>query len=262
MLGLGSVPLAGDSFMVVENENRAREITEYRERKLKERSNLATVKTLDSLMHQIKASEMKVMPVVVKGDVQGSVEAICAALGKLGNEEVRVQVVYSGVGGVTESDVNLAETAGGIVIGFNVRANKQARDLSEERKIEIRYYSIIYNLIDDVKAALSGLLTPELRESFLGNAEILEVFDITRVGKVAGCRIREGMAKRSAKVRLIRDNVVVHEGVLSTLRRFKDEVKEVQNGYECGMAFENYNDIRVGDMIEIFEIQEIQRQLQ
>lgn len=261
MLGLNGVPLAGDGFMVVENENRAREITEYRERKLKEKVNLATVKSLDSLMHQIKESSRKSMPVVVKGDVQGSVEAICAALAKLGNDEVKVQAVYSAVGGVTESDVNLAETAGGIVIGFNVRANKQARDLAEERGVEIRYYSIIYNLIDDVKAALSGMLSPELRENFLGNAEILEVFDITKVGKVAGCRIREGLAKRSAKVRLIRDNVVIHEGVLSTLRRFKDEVKEVQNGYECGMAFENYSDIRIGDTIEIFEIQEIQRQL-
>ena len=261
ILGLGGVPQAGDSFMVVENDARAREITEYRERKLKEKANLSTARTLDNLMSQIKESEMKAMPVVIKGDVQGSVEAISAALGKLGNDEVRVQVVYAGAGGVTESDVNLAETAGGIVIGFNVRANKQARDLAEDRKIEIRYYSIIYDLIDDVKAALSGMLPPEIREKFLGNAEILEVFNITRVGNVAGCRVREGLARRSSKVRLIRDDVVIHEGTLSTLRRFKDEVKEVQQGYECGMAFEKYNDIRVGDLIEIFEMQEIQRHL-
>ncbi|MEM6602871.1 MAG: translation initiation factor IF-2 [Pseudomonadota bacterium] len=261
VLGLGGVPFAGDSFMVVENDARAREITEYRERKIKEKANLATAKTLDSLMSQIKISEMKSMPVVIKGDVQGSVEAISAALEKLGNDEVKVQVVYSGAGGITESDVNLAETAGGVVLGFNVRANKQAKELAEDRKIEIRYYAIIYDLIDDIKMALSGMLAPELRENFLGNAEILEVFNITRVGNVAGCRVRDGLARRSAKVRLIRDDVVIHEGVLSTLRRFKDEVKEVQQGFECGMAFENYNDIRIGDVIEIFEIQEVERHL-
>jgi translation initiation factor IF-2 len=261
VLGLGAVPMAGDQCYVMESESKARELAEYREEKLKEKTNLATVRTLDSLMTQIKDSSKKFLPVVIKGDVQGSVEAISVALAKLGNEEVQVQVVHSGAGGVTESDINLAEASGGVVFGFNVRANKQARDLAENRKIEIRYYAIIYDLIDDVKAALSGMLKPELREKFLGNAEILQVFDITKTGKVAGCRVREGMAKRSAKVRLIRDDVVVHEGVLSTLRRFKDEVKEVQQGYECGMAFEGYNDIRVGDTIEIFEIQEIARQL-
>jgi translation initiation factor IF-2 len=261
VLGLGAVPLAGDACYVMENDAKARELAEYRDVKLKEKTNLATVKTLDSLMMQIKDSHKKSLPVVIKGDVQGSVEAISVALGKLGNEEVHAQVVHSGVGGITESDINLAEAANGIVFGFNVRANKQARDLAENRKIEIRYYSIIYDLINDVKDALSGMLKPELREKFLGNAEILQVFDITKTGKVAGCRIREGIAKRSAKVRLIRNDVVIHEGVLSTLKRFKDEVKEVQHGYECGMAFENYNDIRENDIIEIFEVQEIARQL-
>jgi translation initiation factor IF-2 len=261
VLGLGSVPMAGDQCYVMESESKARELAEYREEKIKEKTNLATVRTLDSLMAQIKDASKKFLPVLIKGDVQGSVEAICVALAKLGNEEVQVQVVHSGAGGITESDINLAEASGGVVFGFNVRANKQARDLADNRKIEIRYYAIIYDLIDDIKSALSGMLKPELREKFLGNAEILQVFDITKTGKVAGCRIREGMAKRSAKVRLIRDDVVVHEGVLSTLRRFKDEVKEVQNGYECGMAFENYTDMRAGDIIEIFEIQEIARQL-
>lgn len=261
VLGLGAVPFAGDQFYIVENDAKARELAEYREAKIKEKINLATARTLDSLMTQIQDADKQFLPIVIKGDVQGSIEAIAAALGKLGNDEVQVQIVHSAVGGVTESDINLAEAAGGVVFGFNVRANKQARDLAEDRKIEIRYYSVIYDLINDIKDALSGLLKPELREKFLGNAEILQVFDLTKSGKVAGCRIREGIARRSAKVRLIRDNVVIHEGVLSTLRRFKDEVKEVQQGYECGMAFENYNDIRENDIIEIFEIQEISRQL-
>lgn len=261
VLGLGSVPLAGDQFYVMENDAKARELAEYREEKLKEKANLTTARTLDSLMSQIKDSEKQFLPVVIKGDVQGSVEAIAAALAKVGNDEVQVQIVHSAVGGVTESDINLAEASEGVVFGFNVRANKQARDLAETRNIEIRYYSVIYDLINDIKDALSGLLKPELRENFLGNAEILQVFEISKHGKVAGCRVREGMAKRSAKVRLIRDDIVIHEGVLSTLRRFKDEVKEVKDGYECGMAFENYHDIREGDMIEIFEIQEIARQL-
>ena len=260
--GLNDAPMAGDHFLAVENENRAREITEYRARKIKDNANLAVAKTLDTLMSQIKSADKKDMPVLIKGDVHGSVEAINTALQKLGNDEVGVRVIHSAVGGVNESDIHLAETAGGIVIGFNVRANKQAADLAERRKIEIRYYAIIYDLIDDIKAALSGMLKPELREEFLGNAEILQVFDITKVGKVAGCIIRKGMAARAAKVRLIRDNTVIHEGTLSTLRRFKDEVKEVKEGYECGMAFENYHDIRVGDMIEIFEIREVKRFLQ
>jgi len=261
VLGLGSVPLAGDPCYVMENDSKAREFAEYREAKLKAKTNIATVKTLDSLMTQIKDAQKQSLPIVIKGDVQGSVEAISVALAKLGNEEVQAQIVHSGAGGITESDINLAEASGGVVFGFNVRANKQARDLADNRKVEIRYYSIIYDLINDVKDALSGMLKPELREKFLGNAEILQVFDITKTGKVAGCRIREGMAKRSAKVRLLRDDIVIHEGTLSTLKRFKDEVKEVKEGYECGMAFENYTDMRANDVIEIFEIQEITRSL-
>jgi len=255
------VPLAGDPCYVMENDSKAREFAEYREAKLKAKTNIATVKTLDSLMTQIKDAQKQSLPIVIKGDVQGSVEAISVALAKLGNEEVQAQIVHSGAGGITESDINLAEASGGVVFGFNVRANKQARDLADNRKVEIRYYSIIYDLINDVKDALSGMLKPELREKFLGNAEILQVFDITKTGKVAGCRIREGMAKRSAKVRLLRDDIVIHEGTLSTLKRFKDEVKEVKEGYECGMAFENYTDMRANDVIEIFEIQEITRSL-
>ncbi len=200
-------------------------------------------------------------PIVIKGDVQGSVEAIVQALEKLGTDEVAAQVMHSGVGGITESDVNLAATSGAAIIGFNVRANAQARAAAEREGIEIRYYNIIYDLVDDVKAAMSGLLSPERRETFLGNAEILEVFNISKVGKVAGCRVTEGKVERGANVRLIRDNVVIHEGKLSTLKRFKDEVREVPAGQECGMAFEKYEDMRVGDVIECYRVEEIARTL-
>ena len=201
------------------------------------------------------------MPLVIKSDVQGSAEAIEGALHKLGTDEVGAQVLQSGVGGITESDVILAHASGGAIIGFNVRADKQARERAKRDGVEIRYYNIIYNVVDDVKAALSGMLAPETREKFLGNAEILEVFTISKVGKVAGCRVIEGVVRRGAKVRLIRDHVVVHEGELSTLKRFKDEVKEVQNGQECGMAFANYENMQKGDIIEAFEVETIQRAL-
>jgi len=213
-------------------------------------------------MAKAKADEnVSELPIVVKADVQGSAEAIVQAMEKIGNDEVRVRVLHSGVGAITESDIGLAEASQAPVIGFNVRANKQARDAAEQNGIEIRYYNIIYDLVDDVKAAMSGLLSPDLRETFLGNAEILEVFNITKVGKVAGCRVTEGSVQRGAKVRLIRDNVVVHEGTLSTLKRFKDEVKEVQVGQECGMAFENYQDMRQGDIIECFTVESVKRTL-
>ena len=201
------------------------------------------------------------MPIVVKGDVQGSVEAITAALEKLGNDEVGARVIHGGVGGVTESDVTLAEASKAVIIGFNVRALKEARDLAEAQGIEIRYYNIIYNLVDDVKAAMSGMLPPTLRETMLGNAQILEIFSISKVGKVAGCRVTDGVVQRGAHVRLIRDNVVVHEGKLSTLKRYKDEVAVVQAGQECGMAFENYQDMRKGDVIECYNVEEIRRTL-
>ncbi|MBM3574094.1 MAG: translation initiation factor IF-2 [Alphaproteobacteria bacterium] len=264
ILGFSGTPEAGDRVAVVESEARAREITEYRERqkrdKIAARGGSARG-SLTDMMSQLKAAGRKEFPLVIKGDVQGSVEAIVAALEKLGTEEVGARVVHCGVGGISESDVSLAEASGAAVIGFNVRAHKEAREAAERSGIEIRYYNIIYNLVDDVKSAMSGLLAPTLRETMLGNASILEVFDISKVGKVAGCRVTDGNVERGANVRLIRDNVVVHEGKLSTLKRFKDEVKEVTAGQECGMAFENYQDMRAGDVIECYRIEEIKRSL-
>ncbi|HRJ67413.1 MAG TPA: EF-Tu/IF-2/RF-3 family GTPase, partial [Alphaproteobacteria bacterium] len=206
----------------------------------------------------------KSLPVIIKGDVHGSIEAIAGALNKLTeeNNEVKVSVMHSGVGAITESDITLANASGALIIGFNVRANPQARDLAKRDGIEIRYYSIIYEVIDEVKALLSGLLSPELKEKFIGYAEIRQVFNISKYGKIAGCFVTEGLVKRGAKVRLLRDNVVIHEGTLKTLRRFKDEVKEVQKGYECGMAFDNYEDIKEGDVIEAFEIESSARTLE
>ena len=264
VLGLQGTPLAGDRFAVVNNEARAREITEYRQRLARD---MAVAKSagqrgsLEQMMSQLQTSGLKEFPLVIKGDVQGSIEAISAALDKLGTDEVRARIVHAGAGAITESDVSLAETSNAAIIGFNVRANKQAREAAEQAGIEIRYYNIIYNLVDDVKAAMSGLLSPERRETFLGNAEILEVFSITKVGKVAGCRVTEGKVERGAGVRLIRDNVVIHEGKLKTLKRFKDEVAEVPAGQECGMAFENYEDIRAGDVIECYRVEMVTRSL-
>ena len=261
VLGFTGVPDAGDRFSVVENEARAREITEYRQRAVRERSAVGGMTSLEQMMSQLKDSGMSKFPLVIKSDVQGSAEAINASLDKLGTDEVSAQILMSGVGGITESDITLASASKAVVIGFNVRANRQARDLAEREGIEIRYYNVIYDLVDDVKGVMSGMLAPERRETFIGNAEILEVFNITKVGKVAGCRITEGMVERGAGVRLIRDNVVVHEGKLSTLKRFKDEVKEVQMGQECGMAFENYQDMRKGDVIECYRVETVTRTL-
>ena len=264
ILGFNGTPEAGDRVAVVDSEARAREITEYRERmkrdKIAARGGSARG-SLSDMMSQLKTAGRKEFPLVIKGDVQGSVEAIAAALEKLGTDEVGARVVHAGVGGISESDISLAEASNAAVIGFNVRAHKEARDAAERAGIEIRYYNIIYNLVDDVKAAMSGLLAPTLRETMLGNAMILEVFDISKVGKVAGCRVTDGNVERGANVRLIRDNVVVHEGKLSTLKRFKDEVKEVAAGQECGMAFENYQDMRAGDVIECYRVEEIKRTL-
>ena len=264
VLGFSGSPEAGDRVAVVESETRAREITEYRERQRREKAAArGTIArgSLADMMSQLKTAGRKEFPLVIKGDVQGSVEAIVATLEKLNTEEVAARVIHAGVGGITESDITLAEASRAAVIGFNVRAHKEARALAEQSGIEIRYYNIIYNLVDDVKAAMSGLLAPTLREDMLGNAEILEVFTISKIGKVAGCRVTDGTVQRGAHVRLIRDNVVVHEGKLSTLKRFKDEVKEVQAGQECGMAFENYQDMRIGDVIECYTVQEIRRSL-
>jgi translation initiation factor IF-2 len=264
VLGLQGTPQAGDRFAVVNNEARAREITEYRQRKAREKAvakHAGQRGSLEQMMSQLQATGVKEFPLVIKGDVQGSIEAIASALDKLGTDEVRARIVHSGAGGITESDVSLAETSGAAIIGFNVRANVQARQAAEQAGIEIRYYNIIYNLVDDVKAAMSGMLSPERRETFIGNAEILEIFDITKVGKIAGCRITEGKVERGAGVRLIRDNVVIHEGTLKTLKRFKDEVSEVPGGQECGMAFQNYEDMRVGDIIECFRVEMVTRTL-
>lgn len=264
VLGLQGTPQAGDRFAVVNNEARAREITEYRQRLARDKAvakHAGQRGSLEQMMSQLQTSGLKEFPLVIKGDVQGSIEAINAALEKLGNDEVRARIVHAGAGGITESDVSLAETSGAAIIGFNVRANAQARAAAAAAGIEIRYYSIIYNLVDDVKAALSGMLSPERRETFIGNAEILEIFDISKIGKIAGCRVTEGKVERGAGVRLIRDNVVIHEGTLKTLKRFKDEVSEVPGGQECGMAFQNYEDMRVGDVIECFRIEMVTRTL-
>jgi translation initiation factor IF-2 len=262
VLGLSGAPEAGDEFVVVENDARAREVTEYRSRKRREQRQASNSRqTLDQLLKTRESGEKRLLPIVLKSDVQGSSEAIQGALTKLATDEVGVQVLQSGVGGITESDIILAHASGAAVIGFNVRADKLARERAKRDGVEIRYYNIIYNVVDDVKAVLSGMLAPELREKFLGNAEILDVFNISKVGKVAGCRVTEGVVRRGAKVRLIRDNVVIHEGELSTLKRFKDEVREVQNGQECGMAFTNYQDMQKGDVIEAFEVETIQRAL-
>jgi translation initiation factor IF-2 len=262
VLGLSAAPEAGDEMVVVENEARAREVAEYRGRKRREQRQASSSRqTLDQLLQTRESGEKRLLPLVLKTDVQGSSEAIQGSLAKLATSEVGAQILQSGVGGITESDVILAHASGAAVIGFNVRANNQARDRAKRDGVEIRYYNIIYNLVDDVKAALSGMLTPETREKFLGNAEILEVFNISKVGKVAGCKVTEGIMRRGGKVRLIRDNVVIHEGDLSTLKRFKDEVKEVQSGQECGMAFTNYQDMQKGDVIECFEVETIQRAL-
>jgi translation initiation factor IF-2 len=264
LLGLSGAPAAGDRFTVVDNEAKAREITEYRQRLARDKAsarNAGQRGSLEQMMSQLQVAGVKEFPLVIKGDVQGSIEAIAASLDKIGTTEVRARIVHSGVGGITESDVALAEASNAAILGFSVRANKQAREASERAGIEIRYYNIIYNLLDDIKAAMAGLLSPERRETFLGNAEILEVFNITKVGKVAGCRVTEGKVERGAGVRLIRDNVVIHEGTLKTLKRFKDEVGEVHGGQECGMAFANYEDIRQGDVIECFRVQEIARTL-
>ena len=264
VLGLSGTPAAGDRFAVVENESRAREISEYRQRLAREKQvarQTGSRGSLEQMMNQLQTSGLKEFPLVIKGDVQGSIEAIAGALEKLGTDEVRARIVHSGAGGITESDISLAEASNAAIIGFNVRANVQARSLAEREGIEIRYYNIIYDLVDDVKAAMSGLLSPERRETFLGYAEILEVFNITKVGKVAGCRVTEGKVERGSGVRLVRDNVVIHEGKLKTLKRFKDEVSEVNVGQECGMAFENYEDIRAGDQIECFRVEHITRTL-
>jgi translation initiation factor IF-2 len=259
VLGLSQPPEAGDKFSIVENEKTARDIAEYRERRIREQNVALSARTMESLFSTAAGTNVKELPVIIKGDVQGSVEAIAGSVNKFAGAEVAVKILHSGVGGISESDVTLARATGAMIIAFNVRAAPKAKELASKEKVNIRYYSVIYDVVDDVKAALSGMLSPTLKENFLGYAEIREVFNISKAGKVAGCMVTEGMIKRGCKVRLLRDNTVIHEGTLKTLKRFKDEVKEVKGGMECGMAFENYEDIRVSDQIECFEVEELAR---
>ena len=264
VLGFNGPPQAGDRFAIVENEAKAREYAEYRQRLARDKAaarQSGSQGSLEQMMMQLQTSGLSEFPLVIKGDVQGSVEAIIGSLDKLGTDEVAARIVHSGAGGITESDVSLAEASKAPIIAFNVRPSKQARDAAEAAGVEIRYYNIIYDLVDDVKSAMSGLLSPERRETFLGYAEILEVFNISKSGRVAGCRVTEGKVERGSGVRLLRDNVVIHEGKLKTLKRFKDEVGEVNSGQECGMAFENYEDIRKADVIECFRVEHIERSL-
>ncbi len=264
VLGFTGTPDAGDRLAVVETDARAREVTGYRERQKRDKAAARQTGqrgSLEQMMAQVKTAGRKEFPLVIKGDVQGSVEAIAGALEKIGNDEVGARIIHSGVGGISESDITLAESSGAAIIGFNVRAHKEARDAAERTGTEIRYYNIIYNLVDDVKKAMSGMLTPELRETMLGNAQILEIFAVSKVGKIAGCRVTDGKVERGANVRLIRDNVVIHEGKLSQLKRFKDDAREVVAGQECGMAFEGYQDMRAGDVIECYRVESVQRSL-
>jgi translation initiation factor IF-2 len=264
VLGFSGTPEAGDRLAVVDSESRAREVTDYRARQ--KRDKVAARATgmrgsLEQMMSQLKTAGRREFPLLVKADVQGSLEAIIGALDKLGTSEVVARLLHASVGGITESDVTLAQASGAAIIGFNVRAHKEAREAAEEAGVEIRYYNIIYDLVDDIKKAMSGLLAPTIRETMLGSATILEIFKVSKVGNVAGCRVTEGAVERGANVRLIRDNVVVHEGKLSQLKRFKDDAREVVAGQECGMAFENYQDMRVGDVIECYRIETVQRTL-
>jgi translation initiation factor IF-2 len=264
VLGFNGTPEASDRLAAVETEARAREIADYRarqKRELQAARQTGMRGSLEQMMNQLKTSGRKEFPLVIKGDVQGSIEAIVGALEKLSTEEVAARVIFAGAGGITESDVTLAEASGAALIGFNVRAHKEAREAAEQAGVEIRYYNIIYDLVDDVKKAMSGLLAPTLRETMLGNAAILEIFKVSKVGNIAGCRVTDGVVERGANVRLIRDSVVVHQGKLSQLKRFKDDAREVVAGQECGMAFENYQDMKVGDIIECYRVETVQRTL-
>ncbi|MCA1940568.1 MAG: translation initiation factor IF-2, partial [Caenispirillum bisanense] len=262
VLGFQGTPQAGDDFSVVEDEAKARDVASYRQRKEREALAVKSARgSMEQMFAKIKAGEAKELPVVIKADVQGSVEAIVGTLEKLSTEEVKVRVLHSAVGGINESDITLAKASEALVIGFNVRANPQARELSRRDGVEIRYYSIIYDVAEDIRRALTGLLEPTFREKFIGYAQIRQVYNITKVGKVAGCMVTEGIIKRGCKVRLLRDDVVIHEGELGQLKRFKDDVREVREGFECGMSFANYDDIKEGDLIECFEMEEVAAEL-
>jgi translation initiation factor IF-2 len=261
ILGLNGTPAAGDDLVVVPSEARAREVTEFRQRRLRDARTTATRGTLEQMMNRIQQGQTKELALVVKADVHGSTEAIVGALEKLSTDDVGVNVLHAGVGGINESDVTLARASNALIIGFNVRANPQARELARRDGFEIRYYSIIYELADEIKQLLSGMVAPTLKEHILGYADIREVFTITKVGKIAGCMVTEGTVRRGAKLRLLRDSVVIHEGELAQLKRFKEDAREVKEGYDCGIAIAGYQDIQVGDTIECYEIQEVARQL-
>ena len=263
VLGFNGPPNAGDQFVVVENERRAREISEFRAEREREIAAARSTSRVDveQMFSQTGEDGLQMLPLVIKADVHGSVEAVRSALENLSTDEVAVQVLHAGVGGITESDVVLAAASNARIIGFNVRANPQAREMAQREGIDIRDYAIIYNIVDDTKAMLEGMLKPALRERKLGNAQILQIFDIGKIGKVAGCRVTDGLVRRGAKVRLLRDDIVIHDGSLKTLRSFKDDVREVKEGFECGMAFDNYHDMREGDIIEFYEIEEVARAL-
>ena len=264
ILGLDGVPEPGDLLAVVDSEKRAREITEYRQRKRRDQAHVTATGargTLEDMFTQLRLGGEGELPVVLKSDVQGSLEAITAGLERIGTDEVKVRVLFGGVGAITESDVTLAAASKAAILGFNVRANAQAREMARRDGVEIRYYSIIYELLDEMKGLLSGMLKPESREIILGHAEIREIFNVPKVGKIAGCMVTDGMFKRGSRVRLLRDNVVIYDGILGSLRRFKDDVREVKEGFECGMSIENYGDIRQGDVIEAYEIEEVARSL-
>ena len=262
VLGLNGTPQAGDDFVVVDNEARAREVSEFRRRRHRDARAAASSRgTLEQMFSNLAAGDARELPLVIKADVQGSAEAIAQSVENLSTDEVSVNVLHAGVGAINESDITLAEASRALVVGFNLRAIPQARAMAKRAGIDIRYYSIIYNVIDDVKALLSGLLPPEVRETTLGAAEVRQLFSITKVGKVAGCYVKQGSVRRGARVRLLRDNVVMHEGNLKTLKRFKEDVRDVKEGYECGMAFENYHDLQVGDVIECYKIEEVARTL-
>jgi translation initiation factor IF-2 len=262
ILGLSEVPAAGEDAMVLADEKKAREIALFRQGKFRDvKLARQQASKLENMMAQMTEGEVQSMPIIIKADVQGSAEALAQSLQKLSTAEVRVQILHSAVGGISESDINLALASKAVVIGFNSRADAAARKLAENEGVDIRYYNIIYDAVDDVKAALSGMLAPEKREQILGMVEVRQVFTVSKIGTIAGCLVMEGMVKRGAGVRLLRNNVVIHQGELESLKRYKDDVKEVRAGTECGLSLKNYNDLIVGDQLEIFEVVEVARTL-
>jgi translation initiation factor IF-2 len=261
VLGFDSNPLAGDDFIVVDSENSARKIADFRSSKKLHKKNTVVKTNVEEMFDNISTGKASTLPVIIKADVQGSAEAIESSLIKLSTEEVKTSIVFKGVGAITESDVALANSTKGFIVGFNVRAIPQARNSAKRDGVDIKYYSIIYELIDDIKNLLGGLLKPDIKENIKGNVEIREVFSISKIGNIAGCFVKDGIISRSSKIRILRDNVVIFTGSISSLKRFKEEVKEVKNGYECGIMIEDYSDIKVNDIIEAYEVVETARKL-